>query len=327
VKTATASLGLVLAALTSSGCVVMEKKHLVMIVPPESNEVHLYYVFEGISVLEDPHSRLESAEGDLDRLKGDDFSFFVSGTDKFSGSEAGEKSPLLRHCRFEKLRFFVDQERKRPLCADRRMTILNRVEFAKILNKSISESFSEGSLRGDEKEIKLEITKEKNQLKEKHTRELANAFGMGPFFRAAEGVLGIADDFDLASIKQLKDVVKDGFRWLRFEPDTVRLVLPATPECAKRIAADPQSKGWLKEMRTFVGPIDLQTCDEGLAIVLGKKGQVIRLTYADTRPHRPTAESALAKYAGSPKAIVLDGKTANAGRLIEQFIAEKTEKR
>src|SRR5262249_41638274 len=98
---------------------------------------------------------------------------------------------------------------------------------------------------------------------------------------------------------------------------TVQLVLPATPECARRLAADPRSKDWLKEMSTFVEPIDLQTCDDGLAIVLGKKGQVIRFTYADKRPHRPSDEPALAQYARSPKAIFVNDKPANADRLIE----------
>jgi hypothetical protein len=292
---------------------VIEKKTMVMTVPPQSNEIHLYYVFEGISVLDGRGSTLRVAQSYLDDLKEDDFSFFVGGSLK--------ESPLLRHCRFEKLRFFVEPGRKRPLCADRRMTILNRGEFGKILNKSISEGFSEDCRRLDEKEIQREIREGGDLLKEESTRGAANDFGMGPLLKAEEGFVKIAEDFDLPSIKRLKAAVEDGFRWLRFEPDTVRLVLPATPECARRIAAGPKAKDWIKEMRTFVEPIDLQTCDEGLAIVLGKKGQVIRFTYADPRPYRPSEERALARYAGSPKAIILDdGKAANADRLIEQFI-------
>ncbi len=65
-----------------------------------------------------------------------------------------------------------------------------------------------------------------------------------------------------------------------------------------------------------------------MAIVLGKKGQAIRLTNVNTRPHGACYEQALARCAGSPRAIILDdGKTANADRLIEQFVAEKTKKR
>jgi hypothetical protein len=316
---------LVLAALTSSGCVVIEKTTMLMIVPPESNEIQLYYVVEGISQLEHPDSTLEKAQQDLDSLKNEDFGYFV-----FFVSGTGRDSPLLQHCRSDKLRFFVDPERKRSLCADRRMTILNRAEFAKILNKSISKWLSERWFfqSGEEKAIQEDIKKHSDFLKNESTRKLSNDLGQGPSQKTAEGLLEIAEGFDLASIKQLKAAIEDGFRWIRFEPDTVQFVLPATPECAKRIAADPKSKAWLKEMRTFVEPIDLQTCADGLAIVLGKKGQVIRLTYTDTRPHRADAEPDLAKYAGSPKAIVLpDGKRATAERLIERFIAEKTKKR
>src|ERR1700677_2181575 len=46
-----------------------------------------------------------------------------------------------RHCRFEKIRFFVDPKRARALCADRRMTIPKRDEFAKALNEAIAEIF------------------------------------------------------------------------------------------------------------------------------------------------------------------------------------------
>jgi hypothetical protein len=138
---------------------VIEQKTMVMIVPPESNEIQMCYVFEGMSVEEDSNST--QAQLHLKSLKNDDFSFFVEGT--------GKDSPLLQHCRFEKLRFFVDPERKRSLCADRRMTILNRTEFAKLLNKSISESLSTKDLPlflgdnplllRDEKAIQEEIKK------------------------------------------------------------------------------------------------------------------------------------------------------------------------
>lgn len=318
-KTSISPLWIVLATLTLSGCVVIEKKTMVMVVPPKSNEIHLYYVFEGISVLEHNSSTLARAKNDLDALKEDDFSFFVPGT--------GKNSPLLEQCRFEKLRFFDDAKRKRPLCADRRLTIRNRDEFAKILNKSISESLMESFLGRDEKEIKGEITKARGELKKEDTRTSANELGMGPLIRTAEGLVELADGFDLASIKQLKAAAQDGFRWVRFEPDAVRLVLPATADCAKRIAADPKATAWLKDMRSFVEPIDLETCPGGLAIVLGKKGQAIRLTYIDTRPHRRSDEAALVEYAGSPKAIMLNAKAASADMLIEQFIAETMKKR
>jgi hypothetical protein len=306
------------ATLTLSGCLVIEKKTMVMILPRESNEVQVYYVFEGIS----SHGALESAQRQLDELKKDDFSFFffAPGTDK--------ENPLLQHCRFEKLRFFVDAKRERSLCADRRMTILDRKEFAKALNKSIARDLLWVSVTQDE------IKKAHEEVKKESSRKMSNDLGVGPFHKTAEGLVQILDSFDAASNKLLQAAVggeirtEEGFRWLRFEPEAVRLVLPATLECAKRVVADPKSKNWLKEMRTFVQPIDLQTCDEGLAIVLGTTGKVIRFSYTDTRGHTPVLEADLAKYAGSPKAIILDdGKAANAGRLVERFVAEKTKKR
>ena len=81
-------------------------------------------------------------------------------------------------------------------------------------------------------------------------------------------------------------------------------------------------------LRLCPNPIGGLILVKGLAIVLGKKGQAIRLTYVDTRSHRVSAEAALACHAGSPTAIKLDdGKPANPAGLIEQFIAEKTKQR
>src|SRR5262249_15430515 len=159
------------------------------------------------------------------------------------------------------------------------------------------------------------------------TRHEADDLGVGPFLKSAAGLLEIAENLDLASIKQFKAGAKQGFTWIMIEPDTVRLVGPATPGCAQQIGANPKIKDRVKEMRKFVEPIDVQPCEDGLAIVLGKKGQAIRLTYIDTRPYRACDEQALARCAGSPRAIILDdGKPANADRLIQQFIAEKTKK-
>jgi hypothetical protein len=80
-------------------------------------------------------------------------------------------------------------------------------------------------------------------------------------------------------------------------------------------------------MQTLIEPLELEAGDDGLAVVLGKKGQAIRLTFSDTRHHVPAAEPSLARYAGSPRALMLGDKPANADRLIEQFIAEETKKR
>ena len=122
------------------------------------------------------------------------------------------------------------------------MTIINRAEFAKCLNKSISESFSEDFLKRDEKAIQEEIKNTSKSLKEESSRKDANDFGVGALHKTAEGLLEIAEELDLASIKRLKAAATNGFHWVRFEPESVRVIFPTTPECAKRIVANPRSK-------------------------------------------------------------------------------------
>jgi len=305
----------VVAVTASSGCLVIEKKAMVMVVPADSKEVHLYYVFEGISVLENKNSSLEAATGQLDEMKKDNFSFFVS--------DNGLDDSLVKHCGFEKLRFYSDPDRKRSLCADRRMTIKDRQAFAKELNRMIAAALTDG---GNEEDLRAKIRNAKSAAEDKEQRKNAEALGVGALFQSVCTLTELADRLDQTSLKRIVNA-GDEFAWVRFEPESVRLVIPATADCAKQIAGDQKSKEWLKKMTEFVEPIDLQVCDEGLAIVLGKKGQAIRLTYRDTRPHRPRDEEALAKYAGSPEAITLDGgKKANAEKLIEQFVREKTKK-
>jgi hypothetical protein len=312
------SLCALVVALAASGCVVTEKKTLVIVVPPDSNDVHLCYAFEGISVLDHKESSLARARTDLDGLRKDDFGFFVPGGTGLDG-------PLLKHCRFEPVQFFTDAGRKRSLCAVRRMSIRDRDEFARVLNQKLSETLA-ASFRPDAKEVLADVKRVSEDLKTEKVRKDAADLGVGPLLKSAEGVLDLAADFDLESIGKLKAATEDGFRWVRFEPDAIRFVIPATAERARKIAADPKAKDWVKEMRTFVEPIELEAADDGLAVVLGKKGQAIRLTYADPRPHRPDDEGALTRHA-APKELRVGDRPATADRLIEQFVAEKTKKR
>jgi hypothetical protein len=327
-KRSIAPLLILLATMTSSGCLLIEKKTLVIIVPPESNEIHFYCMFEGISMWEDGRaaelsngnrSQLSQAKADLNGLKKDGANFFMTGV--------YTKDPP-EHCRVEKLRFFLNPERERRLCADRRITLFDRAEFIKNLNEGMPESFETVFAGLDAQEIQEKIKKWSDELKKESSRKDADESGPRPLLLLALGLMEIVENFDLASIKRLQAAAKDDFRWIRIDSETIRLVLPATPECAKRIVTHPKAKDRLKELRKLVEPIDLEICDEGLAIVLGKKGQAIRLTYVDTRSHRVSAEAALACHAGSPTAIKLDdGKPANPAGLIEQFIAEKTKQR
>src|SRR5690242_587676 len=99
-----------------SGCLVIEKKTLVLVIPPDSQEVRMYYLFEGLSVLDGNSSSLMTAKNQLDSLKRPGFGFFAL-------AEADHKDPVLENFRFDDLRFFIDSSRERRLCADRRAVL------------------------------------------------------------------------------------------------------------------------------------------------------------------------------------------------------------
>jgi hypothetical protein len=310
------ALALLLLLITcTSGCLVIEKKTLVLIVPPDSKEVRMYYAFEGLSVLDHKDSKLESAKDHLDELSKDKLHFFIMGL-----GDSSADNPLLKHVRFERLRFYTDPDRKRSLCADRKVTIVDRDQFASVLNSGISESLNGSDLTPGK--LQDEIKKTRKELKTQDTRDTANALGSGALLKVAQGLVEIAIDLDKDSIAQIQAAAKKGdFAWLKFEPETIRLDLPITSDCAKKIAGDAKTAKWLKEMRTFVEPLDLVASDKGLSIILGEKGKAIRFTYADSRDFRPRHEADLMAYVGKPKPVLIDDKPANADKLIEQFIA------
>ena len=72
------------------GGLVIENKTLVLVIPPGSREVEMYYVFEGLSVSGDGEPG--RAERQLAGLKEPGFSFFLP-------AEQPSNSPLLKHFR------------------------------------------------------------------------------------------------------------------------------------------------------------------------------------------------------------------------------------
>ena len=132
--------------------------------------------------------------------------------------------------------------------------------------------------------------------------------GVGPMLKALAALLDLADDVDLASVQKIKAAAKDGFRWVRVDAGQIQIVSPTTPEYARRVVMSPKAKDWLKDMRSFVAPIDLALDKDGLAIVIGKQGQPIRFTHEDLRPARVADDNALAAHAGAAAAVVIDGK-------------------
>jgi hypothetical protein len=299
-----------------AGCVVIERKHLVVAVPPNSDTIELYYVFEGISVLE--HENLENAKNQLDDLQKPDFSFFAPG--------AGAENPLLKGVRFEKLRFYIDPARKRTLCADRRVTVIDRHAFAKTLNEAINSVLATGRAKSAE-EWRKELAQGKENLNDPQLREVLTGTGMAPLLQAAVGLVEILEGLDDDSFDRFRAAVKQGFRWVRFEESGIRLVVPATRDCAKKIARDEKTVKWVKEMQPFVRPLAVEVVDEGLAIVLGRKGEPVRFTQTDPRPYEKEHEAGLIRSVGSPGAVLIGGKPVDAQWLIERFIADTVGKR
>jgi hypothetical protein len=299
-----------------AGCVAIERKELVVAVPPNSDTIELYYVFEGISVLDG--TNLESAASHLDDLQKPDFSFFAPG--------AGADNPLLKGVRFEKLRFYLNPDRKRTLCADRRVTVMDRHAFAKTLNEMINSVLATGQAKSAE-EWRKELAQGKESLNDPQLREVLTATGMAPLLQAAVGLVEIAEGLDDDSFDRFNAAVKQGFRWVRFEESGIRLVVPATRDCAKKIACDEKTAKWVREMQPFVRPLTVEVVDEGLAIVLGRKGEPVRFTHTDPRPYEKEHEAGLIRSVGSPGAVLVGGKPVDAQWLIERFIAENVGKR
>ena len=295
-----------------SGCLVIEKKTLILVVPPDSKEVEMYYVFEGLSVLDSRDSTLEKASRDLEALKQKDLSFFVTGT---SGSR-----PLLESFRFEDLRLFENPKRPRPLCAHRRVRVVDRDKFAKALNCELSQGLAQ--LPSDVDEIRKLLEEARKEGEKEETRKGAEDFGFGALLTVLQGLVNIACDFDDDSIKNVRTAADKEFQWVRFDAETIRVVIPATTDCAKRIANDKKAVKWLKDMRTLVTPINLEACDEGLAIVVGKKGEPIRFTYTDSRGYKAKLDKDLIRSVGSPKPVLIDDKPADADKLIERFLSD-----
>jgi hypothetical protein len=308
---------------TLSGCLVIEKKTLVMMVPPESKEARLYYVFEGLSVLDDRNATLNQAAEQLDNLQRDDLSFFVNGYQTLPADD-----PIVREFRFELLRFFRDPARGRQLCADRHAVITDREQFARELNERVTDVIRT-KYTGDVVQIQEEIRRDKEQLKSKDAQNMADAFGMRALMKAVEGVLDLAAEFDADSLSKVKDAAEAGagFQWLRFGPETVRVVFPVTQDCAKRIVRSPEADKWIKDMQSLVTPLRLEAGGEGLVIVLGGPGQPIRFTFADPRPYKKDREDALMRCAGNPKPLLIDQKAQSAETLVERFVADSKKKR
>ena len=308
-----------------SGCLVTERKSLVMIIPAKSNEIHVCYAFEGISV--ENHGSLKNAAFELKDMQGENFSFFLPAetlkrtlpkTKNFADQNP-EDSPL-NYCRFEKLRFFVNSERKRPLCADRRMTITDRTKFENSLNRMLKAEFGVSNARLSEEKALKKLRESNARMFDEETREVMESMGMGALYKIAIVISEMYVDLDMASFRRINEAANVDFRWVRIEEGSISLAIPVTGEFAKSIVANPKSPKWLEELGNLVRPVEYNATEEGLMITAGKPGTPVRLTYEDSRGYSPELEKELLNHAGSLEKLRIKGRSATAENLIEEFL-------
>jgi hypothetical protein len=299
-----------------TGCLVIEKKTLVLMIPEKSEEIQLYYLFEGLSVLRDSEATTEKAIKDLRGLEENRLNFFVGGMDPHS--------PLLKITHFTDLNYYLDPTRERKLCADRRATITNRNQFIKELNQLISVALkaeTETPFRIDPPHPPLRMKlRELEQLKESH-----DTLGLGAIAKTYNQMLLLVNQLDEDSLDKFLLAARKTTDWIRLENGTIRILLPATRECAQKICSGEFAEKWTKEMESFVSPLELNSTKEGIEIVVGKKGQPIQLTFTDTREYQKDLDAKLIDSIGPVNPIKIDGKPANGKKLIERFV-ERTKK-
>jgi hypothetical protein len=289
-----------LVSMSAVGCLEIEKQTQVIVVPPDSKEVHIYYVLEGLSVSTNglPSAALCDAKRGVDSLKEPSLDFVTVGLPI--------KHPDPKLFRFDKLRFFLDPERRRQLCMDRRVTVLDRDALAENMSAEASRLlrmlFADRSAKAIHEMVQAQVDKVKDE---------------------PPSIFDLIAQLDVESLQKVKDAADGDFRWFRFEPHAVRIVIPATQANARRIVADERVKAWLDS--TQATAIRLVADADGLSIVLGKKGEAIRFSYTNESGFRSSQEQALIKYAGATM-LEMDGKSANAERLIERFVADTSKK-
>ena len=308
-----------------SGCLVIERKNLVMVLPPESKTIQLYYNFEGLSVLNSNNSSLDRAKQSLISLSQDGPHYF-STLQVFGLDIEGQ---------FEIPRFYLDPGRKRQLCMDQRATLANRDLIAISLNKTL---LRYGDLTNDlNAEQLFQQIREANKALEdpelveelrKKTDEVAL---FNDLIDPGIILVRIARDLDVKSLERLILVLRRGvpdqnppraFAWFRFEDDCLRLILPVTQECAGRIVRNPKTREVCRAIEPFVSPVSIETHKDGLAITLGAGGKPIRFSHKDNSAWMPDQEAAIIREAGNPTVLMQGNKVANSERLIEEFLIE-----
>ena len=326
-----------IAFFSSSGCVIAERKTLVLVIPEKSKKVEMFYVFEGISASEKttgPFSNgtdvtLMNAQTSLNDLKKDPLGFFA---------QPGLSALIFgwnyqRNCFKSDLVFYLNPTRERRLCAYREVTILDRNKWIDEASdspiiKQFGDNFSNQAKTRTAETLRESLADISERLQEKESKDLVeknlSAFGVVAFTPAILGLARLAAGLDVASVELVREAAQKNFPWIRIEDARIEIRIPATKECAKKIVADPKSAKLVDELKSFVTPLSFEAVEEGLCLVIGKKGHAIRLSYADSRPYQKKLEADLIWHAGSPEPLSINGMQANADRLVERFLANVT---
>ena len=294
-----------------SGCqetnVLIEKKTLVISVPEDSKEIRLLCVFEGIP----------------DKFGWNEVAFLMEAKGSiFYGLDA-RKFRSLGHFHLDGVRFYRDFTRyERRFCAYRTVSIADREEFAKQLNEDINQQlkFIGTYLR----DSTLDHIRQRINSGQKYLAiftEWADKCGTRALLKTGQALLQLLAEFDEESFRKFGRAVEaQNFRWIRFEPDTMSVCFPITPECAKRIM-DPKKNAALEEMRSLVKPLQVKAADDGLTLILGEKGKAIRFESTDPRPEPGGFEGQRMKLelADNPAPLSINGKRVGTEKLIETF--------
>lgn len=318
-----------------AGCVVTETRTIVVAVPKATKTIEVYAVFEGVGVRaadnlysDADQLALGSAKEHVTHLAWE-HPLFLFG-DLFPpratlASIVGDWSAkdAVGPTKYGKLRYYLDPARERPLCADRRMTFTDRAATEAKLNAALSDGLA--ALTRDPARLRADLNDFERILGDPAQKKQLDALGWGPFLEPLGGLIRIAGQFDDDGVKQIHAAASrkgEPFRWLRFEPDGIRFVLPVPADAARRIAATDDTRRTLVELRRFLHPVAVEATGDGLALTLGTKDEPVRFAYTNPTPTRPRMDKELIAAVGNPTPRLVEGRPSTAADLVRRFIAD-----
>ncbi len=310
-----------------SGCVIIEKKTLVVDLADTTQEIRVLYLYEGISVSEE-HRNQEINRVPKPQVLPFPFHFVTEGKVQKTGSVSGDRLAELffAHTKIEDLTYYTDPSRMRPLCAEQRVTIGHRDEIIEALNGLFQEFLKQSAKEPTEKlmvELNEQRTDEGKRLleaQEENLRKQLQQFGLGSFSVFPRFVLAFQPHGDEAWINHAKEAIASDHVWFRRTPGGIEFVIPATADCARRVVDDENTKRSLEEMRRVVSPVRVEARADGIVIILGTEDKALTCTLEDKRPHAPGHEADLIEAAGGDDLLKLRGLHRDGLARIDQFL-------